>query len=237
MTAEDIKKLPEQLRQMAVPNSKAFAVADVLDSLLTQNTTLSEQVEFYKAEWEHAKEGKVEVEKAYEHVKDTMQSYHGILVTLLEEFDNHADGTSDATALEKFCNEMIGKYNGMLLKETRTLVQQNAALEKERDEALRVYQVRCDHAELDEADAVKEASIELNEKIAALEKQVGIMREAIKVKDAALLQGLTWDSTRGAIYYARLNDSFRNALTSPADSNPVEDAKAAQWERETGGTK
>jgi hypothetical protein len=56
-------------------------------------------------------------------LKTQLRSHIDLLQTLLEKFDERADGTSDATPLEKFCNEMIGLYNSISLKETRTLIQ------------------------------------------------------------------------------------------------------------------
>lgn len=69
-----------------------------------------------------------EAQKAYQTVKDWAHRLETQLTTLIDDCDSHADGSPDATALEKFCNEMIGKSNGIMLGEVRTLHQERDQL-------------------------------------------------------------------------------------------------------------
>ncbi len=62
-----------------------------------------------------------ETRESFETVQKWGHSLHDVLVTLLERFDDYSDGAPDATALGKFCNEMVGLYNSIQLKEMRTL--------------------------------------------------------------------------------------------------------------------
>lgn len=62
--------------------------------------------------------------QAYESVKATMHRLQDLLMTLLDRFDAHADGVSDATPLDAFCNEMIGLYNDISVGDARTLKQE-----------------------------------------------------------------------------------------------------------------
>lgn len=58
---------------------------------------------------------------AYQIVKDSLHDNSTRLETLLAACDDHADGSVDATPLGKFCNEMVGLSNGIMLHEVLTL--------------------------------------------------------------------------------------------------------------------
>lgn len=60
-------------------------------------------------------------QKAYSTVKDWAHRLEGKLETIIARCDEHADGTSDATDLEKFANEIIGLSNDISLGTVRTL--------------------------------------------------------------------------------------------------------------------
>lgn len=76
----------------------------------------------------------VEKEKAYQTVKDWAHRLEDKLTTLIDKFDEHADGTVDATPLEKFCNEMIGLSNEISLGEVWGIKKQLKELLSERDQ-------------------------------------------------------------------------------------------------------
>jgi len=76
----------------------------------------------------------VELEKSYALVKEQMHTYAANLETLLDQCCDHADGTSDATPLAKFCNEMIGVSNSIMLKDLQTLRSERDQLRKVCDE-------------------------------------------------------------------------------------------------------
>lgn len=74
------------------------------------------------------------LQKENEIIRQQLRSHIDLLQTLLEQFDSKADGTPDATPLDIFCNEMVGLYNSVMLKETRTLVQERDSLRKQNTE-------------------------------------------------------------------------------------------------------
>lgn len=76
-----------------------------------------------------------EATKAYETVKAWAHCVSSHLETIMARCDDHADGTSDATDLEKFCNEMIGLSNSISLSDVRTL---RAQLEEARGDRERL---------------------------------------------------------------------------------------------------
>jgi len=84
---------------------------------------------FAERAWFSNKHSELETESAT--LKSQLRSHIDLLQTLLVEFDGRADGAPDATDIGKFCNEMVGLYNGILLKETQTLRAERDALRKE----------------------------------------------------------------------------------------------------------
>lgn len=62
-----------------------------------------------------------ETEKGYTAIKDWAHKVEAHLETLLDHCCDHADGAPDATPLAKFCNEMIGISNSVMLKDIQTL--------------------------------------------------------------------------------------------------------------------
>jgi len=62
-----------------------------------------------------------ELEVSYQTVKDWAHRLESKLETIIDICDQHADGTVDATPLEKFANEIIGLSNDIDLSRVRTL--------------------------------------------------------------------------------------------------------------------
>lgn len=71
---------------------------------------------------------------SYQIVKDSLHDHSARLETLLAACDDHADGSVDATPLGKFCNEMVGLSNGVMLHEVLTLRAERDRLRESCDE-------------------------------------------------------------------------------------------------------
>lgn len=74
-----------------------------------------------------------ETDKAYSTVKHWAHLVQSQIETLLDRCSDHADGSPDATPLAKFCNEMIGISNSIMLKEVQTLRAERDSLRKQID--------------------------------------------------------------------------------------------------------
>ena len=72
-----------------------------------------------------------ETDKAYSTVKDWAHLVSSQLETLLDRCCDHADGSPDASPLDKFCNEMIGLSNAISFKEVQTLRFERDALRRQ----------------------------------------------------------------------------------------------------------
>lgn len=72
-----------------------------------------------------------EAMKAYETVKNWAHRIDGNLNTILDRCSDEADGTSDATDLAKFANELVGLNNSLMLGDVQTLRQQRDQLRAE----------------------------------------------------------------------------------------------------------
>lgn len=71
-----------------------------------------------------------ELEKVYQTVKDWGHRLEQRLETIIARCDDYADGTPDATPLEKFANELIGLSNDISLGNVLTLKAELAASQK-----------------------------------------------------------------------------------------------------------
>lgn len=72
-------------------------------------------------ERDEARDERDSARDSYQIVKDSLHDHSTRLETLIAACDDHADGSVDATPLGKFCNEMAGLSNGVMLHEVLTL--------------------------------------------------------------------------------------------------------------------
>lgn len=85
-------------------------------------------------EIERLKESAANSDKAYKTVKEWAHRLEAQLEHLLDQCCDHADGAPDATDLAKFCNEMIGVSNGIMLKDIQTIrAQRDTLLAREKE--------------------------------------------------------------------------------------------------------
>lgn len=82
---------------------------------------------------------------AYQIVKDSLHEHSTRLETLLAACDDHADGSVDATPLGKFCNDMVGLSNGIMLHEVSTLRAEVYKLRETCDELAAALKAQDDH--------------------------------------------------------------------------------------------
>lgn len=74
-----------------------------------------------ECERDEARDERDSARDSYQIVKDSLHDHSTRLETLIAACDDHADGSVDATPLGKFCNEMVGLSNGVMLHEVLTL--------------------------------------------------------------------------------------------------------------------
>ncbi len=81
-----------------------------------------------------------EARKSYQTVKDWAHRIEANLNTILDRCCDVADGTCDATAMEKFANELIGLNNSLMLGDSMSLRAERDQLRKVCDALAKQYQ-------------------------------------------------------------------------------------------------